>query len=380
MCFRLGETAEEERVSDIDAIVIGAGAIGLAAARALARTGRSVVVLEAAEGIGSETSSRNSEVVHSGIYYPTGSLKARLCLRGREALYAFCDAHGVPYARCGKLIVATDEAELASVFALRAKGEANGVDDLVWLSAAEAKALEPALNCVGALIAPSSGIFDSHAYMLALQGEAAEAGAMFAFLTPFSRAEADDGEFLVEAGGADPMRLTASALINAAGLAASKFAERIAGLDPAFVPRTLYAKGNYFALRGRSPFHKLIYPAPHVHGLGVHLTLDLGGQARFGPDVEWVDDIAYDVDPARGQGFTEAIRRYWPALPDDALTPAYSGIRPKLGGANDSAADFRIDGPELHGVRGLVKLFGIESPGLTASLAIAEEICGRLER
>ena len=366
-------------MSDIDAIVIGAGAVGLAAARALTRTGRSVVVLEGGEGIGQETSSRNSEVIHSGIYYPTGSLKARLCVLGRRELYAFCDAHGVSYSRCGKLIVATDEAELQAVAALKTRGEANGVDDLVWLSAAEAKALEPALSCVGALHAPSTGILDSHGFMLALQGDAADRGAMFAFLTPFLHAETDEDGFIVEAGGADPMRLSASALINTSGLAASNIADRIDGLNRAFVPRTRYAKGNYFALRGRSPFRKLIYPAPQTHGLGVHLTLDLGGQTRFGQDVEWVDEIGYQVDPRRSEGFSEAIRRYWPALPDDSLTPAYSGIRPKLGGPNDPAADFRIDGPELHGIRGLVNLFGIESPGLTSSLAIAEEICGRLE-
>jgi L-2-hydroxyglutarate oxidase LhgO len=300
-------------------------------------------------------------------------------VQGRRELYAFCDEHGVPYSRCGKLIVATDEEELPSVAALKAKGEANGVHDLVWLSAAEAKELEPELACVGALFAPSTGILDSHAFMLALQGEAAESGAMFAFYTPFLRAEADEDGFMVEAGGTDPMRLSTAALINASGLGASQMAEHIRGLDTRFVPRTFYAKGNYFALHGASPFRRLIYPAPVVHGLGVHLTLDLGGQTRFGPDVEWVDKISYEVDPRRADGFAEAIRRYWPGLPEDALSPAYCGIRPKLGGPNDPVADFRIDGPEVHGVRGLVNLFGIESPGLTSALAIAEEICGRLE-
>jgi L-2-hydroxyglutarate oxidase LhgO len=365
-------------LSDIDAIVIGAGAIGLAAARALARTGRSVVVLEGGDGIGHETSSRNSEVIHSGIYYPTGSLKARLCVQGRRELYAFCDEHGVPYSRCGKLIVATDDEELKALATLKARGEANGVDDLVWLSAAQAKALEPELNCVGALHAPSTGILDSHAFLLALQGDAADRGAMYAFVTPFLRAEADEDGFMVEAGGSEPMRLSAAALINTAGLGASTTAARIVGLNKAFVPRTRYAKGNYFSLHGPSPFKKLIYPAPQTHGLGVHLTLDLGGQTRFGPDVEWVDEISYHVDPRRADGFAEAIRRYWPGLPDDSLTPDYCGIRPKLGGPNDPVADFRIDGPEVHGVRGLVNLFGIESPGLTSTLAIAEEICERL--
>jgi L-2-hydroxyglutarate oxidase LhgO len=366
-------------LSDIDAIVIGSGAIGLAAARALALTGRSVVVLEGAGGIGHETSSRNSEVIHSGIYYTTGSLKARLCVQGRRELYAFCDAHGAPYSRCGKLIVATDAEELASIAALKAKGEANGVDDLVWLSAAQAKALEPELACVGALHAPSTGILDSHAFLLALQGDAADGGAMFAFHTPFLRADVGNEGFIVEAGGSDPIRLSAAALINTAGLGASEVADQIGGLDRRHIPRTRYAKGNYFALQRRSPFRRLIYPAPQAHGLGVHLTMDLGGQTRFGPDVEWVDKISYEVDPRRADGFTQAIRRYWPALPDDALTPAYCGIRPKLGGPEDPAADFRIDGPEFHGVRGLVNLFGIESPGLTSALAIAQEIVARLE-
>ncbi len=365
-------------MSDIDAIVVGAGVIGLACARALAATGRSVIVLESADGVGSETSSRNSEVIHSGIYYPTGSLKAKLCVSGRRALYAFCDSHGVPHSRCGKLIVAAEEAELPSISALKGKGEANGVEDLQWLSEAEAKAMEPALRCVGALLAPSTGIIDSHAFMLALQGDAADLGALFAYRSPFLSAEVDEDGFMVNAGGAEPMRVSASAIVNAGGLRASDVAEAIAGLAPRFVPRTRYAKGNYFALRGRAPFRRLIYPAPQAHGLGVHLTFDLGGQARFGPDVEWVDAIGYDVDARRGEGFTEAIRSYWPGLPDDALSPAYSGIRPKLGGPADPAADFRIDGVEVHGVPGLVNLFGIESPGLTSALAIADEVVVRL--
>ena len=365
-------------MSDIDAIVIGAGVVGLACARALALTGRSVIVLESADSIGSETSSRNSEVIHSGIYYPTGSLKAKLCVAGRKALYAFCDLHGVPHSRCGKLIVAAEEAELPSISALKGKGEANGVDDLTWLSQAEAKAMEPALRCVGALLAPSTGIIDSHAFMLALQGDAADLGALFAYRAPYLSAEAEDDGFMVSAGGAEPMRVSASAIVNAGGLHASKIAEAISGLERKFAPQIRYAKGNYFALRGRAPFQRLIYPAPHTHGLGVHLTFDLGGQARFGPDVEWVDAIGYDVDACRGEGFAEAIRGYWPGLPDDALTPAYSGIRPKLGGPDDPAADFRIDGPEIHGLPGLVNLYGIESPGLTSALAIADEVVERL--
>ncbi len=365
-------------MADVDAIVIGAGVIGIAVARALAQGGRSVIVLEAAEGIGTETSSRNSEVIHAGLYYPSGSLKAKLCVEGRKALYAFCDSHGVPYRRSGKLIVATDEAELASIEAIRKKGEVNGCDDLVMISAEQAMGMEPALSCIGALLSPSTGILDSHAYMLALQGDAEDAGAVFAFHTPFLRADATGNEITVETGGAEPMRLTCTVLVNCAGLHASKVASAVEGLDAAHVPVTNYAKGNYFVLSGRAPFSRLIYPAPHAHGLGVHLTLDLGGQARFGPDVEWVESLDYAVDPARSEGFDEAIRRYWPGLPDNALSPGYSGIRPKICGPNDPAPDFRIDGPDVHGIPGLVNLYGIESPGLTASLAVARETVERL--
>ncbi len=364
-------------MSDADVLVVGAGAIGLAVARALTRSGRSVIVAEARAGMGEETSSRNSEVIHSGIYYPQGSLKARLCVRGRTKLYAFCEARGVAHARCGKLIVAADEGELAGLEALKRRGEDNGVEGLRLLSGAQARALEPALACVGALCAPSTGILDSHGYMLALQGEAE--GAVFGFRAPFLSARRAREKFEVEIGGVEPMRLQVAALVNCAGLAASRVAGAVEGLDPAFVPKTLYAKGNYFALGRRAPFRHLIYPAPQAHGLGVHLTFDLAGQARFGPDVEWVEALDYNVNPERVRGFAEAIRRYWPALPDDALTPAYAGVRPKISSPSDPAADFRIDGPELHGVPGLVNLFGIESPGLTASLAIADEALTRLD-
>jgi L-2-hydroxyglutarate oxidase LhgO len=365
-------------MSDVDALVVGAGVIGLAVARALAGEGRSVLVVEAGSLIGGETSSRNSEVIHSGLYYPAGSLKALLCVRGRHLLYAFCAEHGVPHQRCGKLIAATSADELAGLEALARKGAVNGVDDLQLLSAARATALEPALACVGALLAPSTGIIDSHAFMLALQGEAEAGGAMFAFRAPFVSAQREVQGFSVEIGGAEPMRLEVGAIVNAAGLAASRVARAIEGLAPATIPETRYAKGNYFSLAGRSPFSRLIYPAPQAHGLGVHLTFDLGRQARFGPDVEWVETIDYDVDPERMRGFAEAIRRYWPGLPEGALSPAYSGIRPKIAGPSDPAPDFRIDGPERHGCAGLVNLFGIESPGLTSSLAIAEEVAARL--
>lgn len=365
-------------MADIDAIVVGAGVVGLAMARELALRGRSVIVLEATGTIGTGTSSRNSEVIHAGLYYPKNSLKARLCIEGRDLLYAFCESHGVPYRRCGKLIVATDDAEIAALETLRAKGLVNGCDDLILLDRDAALALEPALACRAALYSPSTGIIDSHAYMLALQGDAEDKGAAFAFNTPFEDAAARDGEFIVRAGGAEPMELSATILINAAGLYASKVAARIEGLSPAHIPPTNYAKGNYFLLSGKAPFSRLIYPAPHAHGLGVHLTLDLGGQARFGPDVEWVDAIAYEVDPRRGDGFGEAIRRYWPGLPEGALTPGYCGIRPKICGPDDPAPDFRIDGPDLHGLPGLINFFGIESPGLTASLALARAAASRL--
>ncbi len=365
-------------MTDIDALVVGAGVVGLAVARELALSGRSVIVVEAGRLIGAETSSRNSEVIHSGIYYPQGSLKAKACVAGRRRLYDYCDQHGVSYSRCGKLVVAADESERAAIEALALNGAANGVDDLEMLSGHDARRLEPALRCVGALLSPSTGILDSHGYMLALQGDAEAHGAAIAFGAPFLGARIEDDGISVETGGAEPTRLKTAALINCAGLHASRVAWAIEGLDGAHVPRTLYAKGNYFALQGRAPFRRLIYPAPHTHGLGVHLTFDLAGQARFGPDVEWVESIGYDVDPRRAEGFSDAIRKYWPGLPENALTAAYSGIRPKIGGPSDAAADFRIDGPQRHGVSGLVNLFGIESPGLTASLAIAEQAVGAL--
>lgn len=365
-------------MTDIDTIIIGAGVVGLAVARAVALSGLSVIVIEAAEAIGTETSSRNSEVIHAGLYYPEGSLKARLCVAGRKLLYGFCDGHHIPYRRCGKLIVANDSTELSAINGVHRKGLANGVEDLVLISGELAQRMEPALSCIAALHSPSTGILDSHAFMLALQGDAEDHGAMIAFNTPFQFADVGGNAITVQTGGADPMRLNCELLINCAGLHASIAAQSMIGLDRAFVPRTQYAKGNYFNLIGKAPFSRLIYPAPHTHGLGVHLTLDLAGQARFGPDIEWVDTIDYDVDPNRANGFDAAIRRYWPGLPDNALVPGYSGIRPKISGPDDPAPDFRIDGPEIHGVRGLVNLFGIESPGLTASLAIADEVVNRI--
>lgn len=357
----------------VDALVVGAGVIGLAVARELALAGHEVIVIDAAEGIGTATSARNSEVIHAGLYYAPGSLKARLCVEGRAALYAHCAARGIAHRRCGKLVVAVNEDEVPALEALHAQALANGVDDAVLIDGAAARALEPAVRCVAALHSPSTGIVDSHGLMLSLQGEAEDHGAMFAFHSPFDRATSTHGGFEVQVGGDEPLRLHARMLVNAAGLHASTVAARIEGLDPRHVPPTRWCRGHYFALSGRAPFSRLVYPMHNRAGLGVHFTLDLGGQGRFGPDVDWLPEGAgedYAVDASRLAGFATDIRRYWPGLPDGALAPAYAGIRPKIVGPGESAADFRIDGPATHGVPGLVNLFGIESPGLTASLAI----------
>ncbi len=365
-------------MSDFDAVIIGAGVIGLAVARELAQRGAAVLVIEAADGIGTGTSSRNSEIIHAGLYYEIGSLKARLCQEGRLALYAYCAERGIPYRRCGKLLVATDAAELAAVARLAERGRANGAGDLAMLSGDEVRAMEPAVSAVGGLWSPSTGIIDSHAFMLSLQGDAENVGASFAFRTPFSGAEIGAEEFVVSCGGADPFQITSTALVNAAGLHASSVAKHVKGLAPVYIPETLFCKGNYFTLAGPVPFSRLIYPAPHDHGLGVHLTLDMAGQARFGPDTEWIHDLDYSVSENLRPAFEEAIRRYWPGLPDGMLVPGYAGIRPKIVGRGQPAADFRIDGPEQHGIAGLINLFGIESPGLTASLALAREVADRI--
>ncbi len=358
----------------IDCVVVGAGVVGLAIARALALAGREVVVLEATEAIGTQTSSRNSEVIHAGLYYPAGSLKARTCVAGREALYAYCDAHRVAYRRCGKLIVATQPDEVAQLDAIVARARANGVHDLQRLSGDEARALEPALRCTQALLSPSTGIVDSHGLMLAYRGDAEAHGAMIAFGSPLVRARVVPGGLQIETGGDAPLVLHTRLLVNSAGLDAVRVACAIDGLARAHVPPAYLCKGNYFALAARAPFSRLVYPVPASHGLGVHLTLDLAGQARFGPDVEWVDALDYRVDPRRGDAFDAAIRSYWPGLPEGALAPAYAGIRPKISGPGEPAADFVIQGPAVHGIAGLVNCFGIESPGLTASLALADEV------
>lgn len=362
----------------VDAVVVGAGVVGLAVARALALAGREVIILEAAEGIGTETSSRNSEVIHAGIYYPPGSLKARFCVAGKLALYAYCAERGVPHARCGKLLVATEENQLPKLAAIKAQAEANGVTDLQRLSAGEARALEPALRCVAAYLSPSTGIVDSHAFMLALQGDAEAQGAAIAYKSPLERGRVRDNGIMLEVGGAEPMQVLARTVVNSAGLHAPRVAASIQGLPPAQVPPTYYAKGNYYSLIGRAPFSRLVYPMPNEAGLGVHITIDLGGQARFGPDVEWIDRIDYDVDPRRADSFYAAIRDYWPGLADGQLAPGYAGIRPKIVGPTEKAADFVVQGPRVHGVPGLVNLFGIESPGLTAALAIADYVADLL--
>jgi L-2-hydroxyglutarate oxidase LhgO len=361
-------------VERVDCIVVGAGVVGLAVARALALAGREVIILDAAEGIGTETSSRNSEVIHAGIYYPAGSLMARFCVAGRKALYAYCAEKGVPHANCGKLIAATNVEEDAMLAGIKRRAEVNGVEGMRVLTAAEAIAMEPNLSCTSALLSPVTGIIDSHAFMLALQGDAENAGAVPVFLCPVIGGRVVQSGVEIDVGGFDPMTLRCRLLVNSAGLHAPGLAARIAGMPPNHVPPACYAKGNYFTLSGRSPFSRLIYPVPVPGGLGVHLTIDLGGQARFGPDVQWIDTIDYTVDPARADSFYAAVRKYWPALKDGALRPGYAGIRPKIAPRGAPAQDFVVQGPRTHGVPGLINLFGIESPGLTASLALADHV------
>ena len=364
----------------IEALVIGAGVVGLAVGRALAQAGLQTIVAEAQGGIGQGISSRNSEVVHAGLYYPPGSAKARLCVRGKELLYALAASHGVPHAVCGKLVVATETAQHAALRSLAARASANGVP-VDWLEPSDVAPLEPELHCTAALWSPTTGIVDSHALMLALQGDLERAGGLLALHSPvhgirFSPGAPARVQVLAEGGAYE---LEADRVVNAAGLQACALARRFEGLAQQHVPAPRFAKGSYFTLAGPTPFRRLVYPAPQDAWLGVHITLDLGGQARFGPDLEWLDvtdpmAIDYAVDAARARPFEAAIRRYWPGLPEGALQPAYSGVRPKIHGPGEPAPDFRIDGPEQHGVAGLVNLLGIESPGLTSALAIAEEV------
>ena len=357
----------------VECVVIGAGVVGLAVARALALAGREVIVLEAASAIGSGTSSRNSEVIHAGIYYAPGSLKARLCVQGKHLLYDYCAVRGIGHRRCGKLIVATSLEQTQALRQIQQQAARNGVNDLLLLSAAQAHALEPELTCQAALYSPSTGIVDSHALMLALQGDIENAAGLVVLNAALEYA--DCAPFAIVLTAADGTCLQAKTVVNAAGLQASALAKRFKGLHPRHVPRAYFAKGNYFTLAGRAPFSHLIYPVPQAAGLGVHLTLDLGGQAKFGPDVQWVsspDDLT--VDPARGDAFYAEVRKYWPALKDGTLMAGYAGIRPKIHGPDQPACDFLIEGPPEHGVPGLVNLFGIESPGLTSALAVGEYV------
>ncbi len=357
------------------AVVIGAGVVGLACARELAQHGIETIILERHAEFGQETSSRNSEVIHAGLYYPTGSLKARLCIEGNRDLHAYCADHGIAHRRCGKLIVATHPGQQSYLDKLQEQAGTNGAE-VRQMSAAEAHAMEPQLRCVAALYSPNTGIIDSHALMLALLGDAEADGAVFSPNSEVIRIDGDTGTAVLEvACEGETMHLAANYVVNAAGLSAVALAHATTGYPPDRIPPAYFAKGNYYTLNGRAPFSRLIYPVPENGGLGVHLTLDLGGQARFGPDVEWIDKIDYSVDPRRADGFYAEVRKYWPDLPDRTLAPAYSGIRPKISGPGEPAADFLVHGPETHGIDGLVNLFGIESPGLTACLPLARHVC-----
>jgi L-2-hydroxyglutarate oxidase LhgO len=364
---------------DFDVVVVGAGAVGLACGYTLGQRGLTVAVLEKDAAIGQGVSSRNSEVVHGGLYYPTGSLKARLCVEGRRRLYAFCDRHHVEYDRCGKLVVAESEADLARLDTIMAQAQTNDVEGMAVLTMAQALALEPELACVGALISPQSGVFDSHAYMLALEGEIEAAGGAVVLSTPFDGATPlEGGGFEVRAGGAEPTVLTCRYLVTAPGLSAQGVAATIEGFPAAIIPKLHFGKGIYFRLSGKAPFARLIYPPPIPGALGTHYRRDMGGQGVFGPDLNFVDILDYSVDPGAAPAFYAYIRKFWPGLPDGALSPDYAGIRPKIHGPGETQPDFRLDGADVHGLPGLVALFGIESPGLTSSLAIGEEVAVRL--
>ena len=359
-------------------LVIGAGVVGLAAARALAQRVADVVVAEKADGIGTGTSSRNSEVIHGGMYYPTGTLRARHSVAGRRMLYEYCASHGVPHRKLGKLVVAADPAETAKIENIARQGEINGVGGLEIIDGGAARALEPALVCVAALRSPETGIIDSHAYMLALRGDLEDAGGMIAFDTPVLGIDRRGGQWLARFGGAEAGEVAFDAVVNAAGLGAQAIARAMPDYPQARVPRLVLAKGNYFSYAGRPAFTRLIYPTPMPGGLGVHVTLDMAGRMRFGPDVEWIAHEDYEVDPARAAVFYARIRTYWPGLPDNSLTPDYSGIRPKLSGKGEPQGDFLIDTPAAHGLAGLVQMFGIESPGLTSSLSLGEAVADAL--
>ena len=365
---------------NVDCVVIGAGVVGLACARALAIEGREVIILEQADAIGTETSSRHSEVIHAGIYYEPGSLKAKFCVEGKIKMYRFMEERGIPFKKLGKLIVATSEDQISALNKIKQRAEQNGVMDLELLSHNEVIAREPDLRCITALWSPSTGVADSHSYMLGLQGDAESNGAMLAFLAPVESAELQNDGICLNVGGNDPMQLKAKTVINAAGLHTQKLTHEFKGFPKEKIPVWHYCKGNYYSLSGcKAPFTSLIYPAPEEAGLGVHLTLDLAGQARFGPDVEWIDENNYDVDPKRSDSIYAAVRKYWPGLPDNSLQPGYSGIRPKIQAPGEPATDYVIQGPRDHGINGLINLYAIESPGMTSSLAIGDYIVEMLQ-
>lgn len=360
-----------------DCVVIGAGVIGLAVARVLAKAGRDVIILESQDAIGTATSSRNSEVIHAGIYYPEGSLKARLCVRGRQQLYDFCSSHGVSAKKTGKLVFAATDEEAERLKSVQDHAAKLGVS-LEWLGASEAQALEPQLKCTAALLSPETGIVDSHGFMLALQGDAEAHGATIAFNSPVVSGTSEASGIALNVGGASPMTLKSTTVVNCAGLGAQGVSKSIDGANPDSIPPLHYAKGSYFYLSGKAPFSRLIYPLPGSASLGLHYTVDLSGQARFGPDIEWTDTLSYAVDPSRAERFYDAIRKYWPDLPDGALRPGYAGIRPKIQAPGESAHDFEIQGPAETGAPGYSALYGIESPGLTSSLAIADTVAETL--
>ncbi|MEM7500479.1 MAG: NAD(P)/FAD-dependent oxidoreductase [Pseudomonadota bacterium] len=358
----------------IDCLVVGGGVVGLAIGRAMARSGQEVAVLESERQVGAHTSSRNSEVIHAGIYYQHDSLKARLCLTGKRLLYEYCEHRGVPHARLGKLIVASGSSEMEVLRDILRRGRGNGVTDLEWLEASQVRAFEPQVRADVAVLSPSTGIVDSHALMMSYQGDLEDRGGAVVLGQTVTRVVVESSGFAVHCDGEKQIAARSRTLINAAGLWASDFAHRIDGLSPSQIPATTYAKGHYFDYAAPSPFRKLVYPVPIVGGLGVHATNDLAGRTRFGPDAEWVADINYDFDATRKEAFVSQIVRYFPALEAARLSPAYTGLRPKLYQPGEVSADFMITGPSEHGVSGLVNLFGIESPGLTASLAIADYV------
>ena len=377
--FWIGFGVFSPMIEHVECVVIGAGVVGLAIARSLALSGRDVVLLEKAEAIGTETSSRHSEVIHAGIYYPENSLKARFCVIGRNSLYAFCDDHGVEYNKCGKIIVATDSEQIAQLRQIKSNAANNGVDDLIWLEPSDVLSLEPSVFCVGALWSPSTGVLDSHGFMLALLGDAQAAGAMLALQTPVIGGALVNKGIRLDCGGESPISLVAKNVINSAGLWAQEIVRHIQGFSDEKIPATHFCKGNYYSLKGKAPFSRPIYPVPEDGGLGIHATVDLAGQVRFGPDVEWINEINYEVDSSRAERFYDVIRNYYPELPNGALQPGYAGVRPKLHPAGQGPRDFMVQDVKQHGIAGLINLFGIESPGMTSSLAIAKHVLNCLE-